>query len=133
MADDKRKKDERDRSRVAADEGYEIEYLAETTGITRTQAIALIQEHGNDRSTLLREARKLGEMMQPEVIQFVLAVKRIIRRELAAGSQKMGRPLRPDLHRAKLGPYTRRHGDAVGNPQIRSERQLLCKWGLGPD
>lgn len=61
MADDKRKKDERDRSRVAADEGYEIEYLAETTGITRTQAIALIQEHGNDRSTLLREARKLGK------------------------------------------------------------------------
>ena len=56
-----RKKDERDRSRVAADEGYEIEYLAETTGITRTQAIALIQEHGNDRSTLLREARKLGK------------------------------------------------------------------------
>jgi hypothetical protein len=41
--------------------GYEIEYLAETTGITRTQAIALIQKHGNDRATLLREARKLGK------------------------------------------------------------------------
>jgi Protein of unknown function (DUF3606) len=61
MTDDKTKKDERDRSRVAADEGYEIEYLAETTGITRTQAIALIQKHGNDRATLLREARKLGK------------------------------------------------------------------------
>jgi hypothetical protein len=61
MADDKTKKDERDRGRVAADEGYEIEYLAETTGITRTQAIALIQKHGNDRATLLREARKLGK------------------------------------------------------------------------
>jgi hypothetical protein len=61
MADDKIKKDERDRSRVAADEGYEIEYLAETTGISRTQAIALIHKHGNDRATLVREARKLGK------------------------------------------------------------------------
>jgi hypothetical protein len=61
MADDKTKKDKRDRNRVAADEGYEIEYLAETTGITRTQAIALIQKHGNDRTTLVREARKLGK------------------------------------------------------------------------
>ena len=61
MADDKTKKDERDRSRLAADEGYEIEYLAEKTGITRTQAIALMQKHGNDRATLVREARKLGK------------------------------------------------------------------------
>lgn len=61
MADDKTKKDERERSRVAADEGYEIEYIAETTGITRTQAIALIQKYGNDRATLVREARKLGK------------------------------------------------------------------------
>jgi hypothetical protein len=60
MTDDKAKKDERDRNRVAADQGYEIEYLAETTGITRSQAIALIQKHGNDRATLVREARKLG-------------------------------------------------------------------------
>jgi hypothetical protein len=61
MADDKTKKDERDRNRVAAEEGYEIEYLAEATGITRTQAIAPIQKHGNDRATLVREARRLGK------------------------------------------------------------------------
>ena len=61
MADDKTKKDRQDRERVAADEGYEVEYLAETTGITRTQAIALIDKHGNDRATLVREARKLGK------------------------------------------------------------------------
>lgn len=48
MADDKTNKHERDRNRVAA-------------VITRTQAMALIQEHGNDRSALLREPRKLGK------------------------------------------------------------------------
>ena len=59
MADDKTKKDSRDRSRVAAHEGYEIEYLAETTGITRSQALDLIKKHGMDRITLVREARRL--------------------------------------------------------------------------
>jgi hypothetical protein len=59
MADDKSKKDKRDRNQVAADEGYEVEYLVEKTGITRSQALGLIQAHGNDRETLIREARKL--------------------------------------------------------------------------
>jgi hypothetical protein len=59
MADDKTKEDPQDRSRVAGEEGYQVEYLAETTGITRTQAIALIKKHGHDRATLVREARKL--------------------------------------------------------------------------
>jgi hypothetical protein len=59
MTDDRTKKDKRDRNRVAADEGYEVEYLVEKTGITRSQALGLIQAHGNDRATLMREAKKL--------------------------------------------------------------------------
>jgi hypothetical protein len=60
MADDKTKNDRRDRSKVAAEDGYEVEYLAETTGITRrSQALALLQKHGNDRATLVRAAKKL--------------------------------------------------------------------------
>ena len=59
MADDKTKMDARDRSQVAADERYEVEYLTEKTGVSRTQALELIRKHGNDRETLLREARKL--------------------------------------------------------------------------
>jgi hypothetical protein len=58
MAGDKTKKDKRDRDRIA-DEGYEVEHLAETTGITRSQAFGLIQKHGKDRATLVLEARKL--------------------------------------------------------------------------
>jgi Protein of unknown function (DUF3606) len=59
MADDKTKKNQRDRSQVAGEEGYEVEYLAETTGITRSQALGLIRARGHDRAALVREARKL--------------------------------------------------------------------------
>lgn len=59
MADDKSKTDKRDRDRVAGEQGYEVEYLAEKAGISRSQALGLIQKHGNDRETLLREAKKL--------------------------------------------------------------------------
>jgi hypothetical protein len=58
MAKHKTKK-VKDSSRVAAHEGYEIEYLAETTGISRTQAVDLLKKHGLDRITLVREARRL--------------------------------------------------------------------------
>jgi hypothetical protein len=62
MADDKSKRDQRDRNRVAGDENYELDYLAQkTTGITRQQARELIAKHGNDRTTLEREARKLAK------------------------------------------------------------------------
>ena len=37
MADDKSKQDNRDRSRVAAGEDYEVQHLADTTGITTEQ------------------------------------------------------------------------------------------------
>ncbi|MDW6020221.1 DUF3606 domain-containing protein [Mesorhizobium sp. BAC0120] len=59
MADDKTKKDRRDRDRVAADEDYELRYFAESTGISVDQARQLIQKHGNDRATLEREAKRL--------------------------------------------------------------------------
>ena len=57
MADNKRKQDNRDRSRVAAGEDYEVQHLAETTGISTEQARTLIRRHGNDRAKLLEEAK----------------------------------------------------------------------------
>jgi hypothetical protein len=59
MADDTSKKDQRDRSRVAAGEDYEVEYLAKKTGISAGAARELIRTHGNNRPTLERAARKL--------------------------------------------------------------------------
>jgi hypothetical protein len=60
VADDKSKIDGRDRSRVAGDEPYEVEYFARKTGITMAQARELIDKHGNNRETLEREAAKLA-------------------------------------------------------------------------
>ncbi|MFC5068884.1 DUF3606 domain-containing protein [Flaviflagellibacter deserti] len=59
MADDKSKQDERDRSRVAGDERYEIDYFAKEAGVSIDQARELIEKHGNDRETLMAEAAKL--------------------------------------------------------------------------
>jgi hypothetical protein len=59
MADDKSKRDFRDRDRVAADEDYEVEYFAEKAGISPQQVRQLIAKHGNDRDTLEREAKAL--------------------------------------------------------------------------
>lgn len=60
MADDPTKKDYRDRSRVSADEEYEVRYFAEEHGITVEQARELIRMHGNDREVLEQEIRKLN-------------------------------------------------------------------------
>ena len=60
MADDKSKQGMRDRSRVAGDEDYEIRYFAQEAGISIEQARDLIARHGNDRETLMREAKKLS-------------------------------------------------------------------------
>ena len=57
MADDKGKQDNRDRSRVAGDEDYEIQYLAEKTGITSARARELIKlGHQPAHAAELREA-----------------------------------------------------------------------------
>ncbi|MER8897214.1 DUF3606 domain-containing protein [Mesorhizobium sp. M0676] len=59
MADDKSKRDFRDRDRVSADEDYEVEYFAANAGITPQQVKELIAKHGNQRETLEREAKAL--------------------------------------------------------------------------
>ncbi|WP_366664460.1 DUF3606 domain-containing protein [Mesorhizobium sp.] len=59
MADDKTKRDFRDRDCVSADEDYGVRYFAKQHRITPEQVRELIGEHGNDRKTLEREARKL--------------------------------------------------------------------------
>ncbi|MFU0503678.1 DUF3606 domain-containing protein [Pseudaminobacter sp. NGMCC 1.201702] len=60
MTDDKSKRGGRDRDRVAGDQNYEVQYLAEQTGISQDQARELIRKHGNDRTKLMEEARKLA-------------------------------------------------------------------------
>ena len=57
MTDDKSKQDNRDRSKVAGAEDYEVQYLAETAGITAEQARTLVRRYGNDRAKLLQEAK----------------------------------------------------------------------------
>jgi hypothetical protein len=57
MTDDKSKADNRERSKVAAGEDYEVQYLADQTGITLEQARFLIRRHGNDRAKLMEEVK----------------------------------------------------------------------------
>jgi hypothetical protein len=61
MADSKAHVGEPDRSLVAGEERYEVQHLAERTGISTDEARELIAKHGNDRETLEREARKLRQ------------------------------------------------------------------------
>ncbi|RWN01042.1 MAG: DUF3606 domain-containing protein [Mesorhizobium sp.] len=60
MADDKSKRDFRDRNRVSANDDYEVGYFAKKVGLTPQQVRELIREHGNDRATLEREAKAIG-------------------------------------------------------------------------
>ena len=57
MPDDKSNVGEPDRSRVAADQDYEVKNLAEKYGLSQEQARELISRVGNDR-VKLEEARK---------------------------------------------------------------------------
>lgn len=59
MSDSKSHVGESDRSLVAGGERYEVQHLAERTGISTAEARELIEKHGNDRETLEREAMKL--------------------------------------------------------------------------
>lgn len=59
MADDKNKRGGADRARVAAGEGYEVDYFARKHGISAEQARDLIKRVGNDREKLDAEAAKL--------------------------------------------------------------------------
>ena len=59
MADDKSKMDKRDRSRVAAEEDYEVRFFAQEAGISLDQARELIERYGNDREALNEAAARL--------------------------------------------------------------------------
>ena len=59
MADDKSKRGNVDRRRVAGGEGYEVSYFAKKHGITKDQAEGLIKRIGNDRNKLNAAAEKL--------------------------------------------------------------------------
>jgi hypothetical protein len=61
MADDKSKRDFRDRDRVSANEDYEVEYFARQNGITPAQVRELIQKVGNDRAKLTEAAKAIKE------------------------------------------------------------------------
>jgi hypothetical protein len=61
MSDDRRKRGSRDRRRVAAGQGYEVNYFATKHGLTRQQARDLIKRIGNDRDKLNAAAEKLGK------------------------------------------------------------------------
>lgn len=60
MSDDKSKQGQQDRSRVAGDEPYEVEYFASRHGLSQAEARALIDRIGNDRSALDAAAEKLN-------------------------------------------------------------------------
>ena len=59
MPDDKSKRDQRDRSRVAAKEDFEIRYFAQEAGISLEQARDLVERFGHDRETLMRHASQM--------------------------------------------------------------------------
>jgi len=59
MPDNKSKRGKADRSRVAGNEGYEVNCFANKHGITRDQARGVIKKVGNNRDKLNRAAEKL--------------------------------------------------------------------------
>ena len=59
MADDRKKQDNRDRSRVSGSEIYEVRHFADKHGISVDQAEELIRTHGNNREVLDKAAQAL--------------------------------------------------------------------------
>jgi Protein of unknown function (DUF3606) len=59
MPDDKTKVGEPDRSRVSADQDYEVRQLAEKHGLSPIQIRELIARVGNDREQLEKAAKEL--------------------------------------------------------------------------
>jgi len=59
MPDDKTKVGEPDRSRVSADQDYEVEHFAEKHGLTQQQVRDLIARFGNSREKLEKAAQEL--------------------------------------------------------------------------
>ena len=61
MPDDKSKVGEPDRSKVAEDQDYEVNHLAQQYGISRKDARKLIERLGNDREKLYAAAEMLKQ------------------------------------------------------------------------
>lgn len=59
MADNKNKQDGRDRSKVAADQNYEVQHFADQHGLTPALVRELIARFGNDRATLEKAVEKI--------------------------------------------------------------------------
>jgi hypothetical protein len=59
MADNKSNRGGRDRSRVAAGQGYELGYFARKHGLSRDEARSLIARVGNDRTKLNAAAERM--------------------------------------------------------------------------
>jgi hypothetical protein len=59
MADNKSNRGGRDRSRVAAGQGYELGYFARKHGLSRDEARSLIARVGNDRTKLNAAAERV--------------------------------------------------------------------------
>jgi glycerol-3-phosphate dehydrogenase len=64
MPDNTSKTNHRDRNRVAADQAYEVQYLAQQTGISAEQARALVEAYGSDRRTLLKAVKGLASSLR---------------------------------------------------------------------
>jgi len=54
MADNKNKKDARDRNQVAGGESYEVDYLAKELGVTRQEVESAIEKVGNGREDIIK-------------------------------------------------------------------------------
>jgi hypothetical protein len=60
MADDKNLRDGRDRSRVAGDEKYEIQHIAEKLGVSAEEVRRAIEQVGNNREKVEEHLRSRG-------------------------------------------------------------------------
>ncbi len=55
MADDKTKRDNRDRSKVSSSEDYEVQYLMTKYDLSKNRALELIAKHGGNRKKIESE------------------------------------------------------------------------------
>lgn len=60
MADDKKQRDGRDRSRVAGEEEYEVQHIAEKLNVSPEEVRRAIQQVGNSREEIERHLKSKG-------------------------------------------------------------------------